>query len=126
MFLATNIAAGSDTVTVSFDSQAKFIEIRVLEYAGLSSTIDETKHSTGSGNTEATGSLTTAHGNDLLVGSFTGDTTGSAGTSYTTRIKFEGDLEEDRIVTAAGTYAATAPANGGAYVASLVAIEGAL
>lgn len=50
-----------------------------------------------------------------------------AGTGYTTRTitSPDGDIAEDRVVTSAGSYSATAPLTGGSWVMQMVAFKAA-
>ena len=130
VYFARNIkAVGSNTVTVSFDRAATYVDVRVLEYSGIdtASPLLGSAGASGSGATASSGNLTTTATNVLLVGA--GTTTGGftvAGTGYTTRIITSPDLDiaEDRVVATAGTYSATA-AHSGNYVMHMVAFKGA-
>jgi PKD repeat protein len=129
VYYATNIAAGANTVTVTFDRPAAFVDVRVAEYSGLDrvSPLDATASAAGTASTANSGNATTTAARTLLLGA--GTTTGafgSAGSGYTTRIITQPDLDilADRAVTTAGTYNATA-AVGGAWVMQLVAFRGA-
>lgn len=130
VYFASNIkAAGSNTVNVSFDRAATYVDVRVTEYSGIdtASPLLGSAGASGSGATASSGNLTTTATNVLLVGA--GTTTGGftgAGTGYTTRIVTSPDLDivEDRVAATAGTYAATA-AQGGNYVMHVVAFKGA-
>src|SRR5262249_26168073 len=67
--------------------------------------------------------------NDLLVGASLVQTlTSAAGTGYTSRVitSPDGDILEDQIVTATGSYSATAPVSpSGAWIMQMVAFKGA-
>ncbi len=117
IYYAKNIAGGANTVTVRFSRAAKFVDLRVLEYAGLDpvAPFDSAAAASGSSGLADTGLLTTHAANDLLVA---GDMvmTGSpaAGSGYTSRLITtpDDDIAEDRVAGAAGTYNATAPVVG--------------
>jgi len=115
IYVAKNILAGSNTVTVSFSQAATFPDIRVLEYKGLNATapVDVTAGASGSSGSSATvssGSATTTSANELIFGA--GMTNGGftkAGTSFTSEIiTSDGDIAEDEVVSSTGSYSATA------------------
>ena len=70
IYYAKNIAAGSNTVTVTFNQAAAFVDVRVLEYSGLDtvSPLDVTAGAAGSGTTGNSGAATTRSANELIVG----------------------------------------------------------
>ncbi len=51
IYYAKNIAGGSNTVTVTFNQAATFVDVRVLEYSGLdtASPLDVTAGAAGTG-----------------------------------------------------------------------------
>jgi hypothetical protein len=113
----TSAAANGNSVTVVFSGGAAFPDVRVLEYSGLSATnpLDVTTAAIGNSSTSSSGPATTTSANELLVAAnmvFT-NTTGP-GAGFTSRMitNPDGDIAEDRIVTAAGSYQATAPLSG--------------
>jgi hypothetical protein len=115
IYYAKNILAGSNTVTVTFSKAAIFPDVRILEYKGLSTTapFDVTAGASGtSGNNivVSSGSATTTSANELIFGA--GITNGGfskAGTSFKAEvITPDGDIAEDEIVSATGSYSATA------------------
>ena len=129
VYFAANIAGGANTVTVTFDRPAAYVDVRVAEYSGLdrASPLDTTASAVGTAATANSGNATTTAARTLLLGA--GTTTGAfgaAGSGYTTRIITQPDLDilADRAVTAAGAYNATAGV-GGAWVMQLVAFRGA-
>ncbi|HEX8793061.1 MAG TPA: hypothetical protein VF765_19085 [Polyangiaceae bacterium] len=111
IYFAPQIAAGSNTITVAFSPSANVVDIRALEYSGVS-TLDQT--SSGQGNSAGpatTSSATTlfAPELDFAAGMSTFNYSG-AGASFTSRgITTLGDIDEDRIVTTVGTYTGNAP-----------------
>ena len=123
-------AAGANTVTVSFSTAAQFADIRILEYGGLDATspVDATAAAAGNGTTSDSGPTATTNANDLIfaANTVTSITTG-AGVGFTSRIitSPDGDIAEDQVVTAAGSYRATAPLTSGAWVMQLVAFRAA-
>jgi hypothetical protein len=117
IYYAPNIAAaaaGANTVTVTFSAAVPFPDVRVAEYSGISTTspLDVTTVATGTGTTSSSGAVSTTNANDLLVGSnwVLSGTTGP-GTGFTQRVisAWDGDILEDEIVSATGSYTATAP-----------------
>ena len=89
----------------------------MLEYANVDKTTPFDVGATGSGTaaTASSGSATTTSPTEVLVGAgMTSGTFTGAGSGYTKRMITtpDGDIAEDRVVTATGSYAATAPGNG--------------
>jgi Fibronectin type III domain len=134
IYYAKNIstaAAGTNTVTVSFDSAAHYPDIRILEYSGIDplSPVDVVVSSTGNGATASSDSVTTRNASDLLVGANTVQTaTTVAGDGFTQRLLTspDGDVAEDRVVTAAGSYSAAAALNStGWWIMQMVAFRAA-
>jgi chitodextrinase len=134
IYFAKNIAAagaGGNSVTVTFSAAAGFPDIRIAEYSGINTTapLDVTAVATGTGTTGDSGFATTSNANDLLVGSSyvtTGNT--GPGTGYSQReiSGWDGDILEDRIVSAAGAYNATAPLSpSGNWIMQMAAFKGA-
>src|SRR5262245_5852680 len=116
IYYATNIkaaAAGTNTVTVSFNTATPFIDIRALEYSGLDpvNPFDVGTSASGTGASANSGTVTTTAANALIFGA--GMTTGgfsAAGANFVSRIITTPDLDiaEDRFVTTTGAYSATA------------------
>ena len=120
IYYAKNIktaAAGTNTVTVAFNTATPYVDIRALEYSGLD-TVNPFEIGTSASGTSATansGTVTTTTANALIFGA--GMTLGgfsTAGTNFTTRIITapDADIAQDRIVTTTGAYSATAPVTG--------------
>jgi chitodextrinase len=122
-------AANANTVTVTFASGATYPDVRIAEYGGIdnSNPVDVTIGGTGSSTTSSSGSVTTTNANDLLVGANTvQDYTSAPGTGYTQRIitNPNSDILEDEVVSAAGSYSATASLPlGGSWVMQMVAFR---
>ncbi len=127
----TGAAAGANSVKVTFNKAASFADIRILEYAGIDPTnpVDVTAGATGTAGTSNSGAATTTNANDLLFGAnMTWGSTSAAGTGYTKRVitSPNSDIVEDRIVTATGSYTATAAVSAGSpWVMQMVAFRGA-
>jgi hypothetical protein len=117
IYYAANVAvaaAGTNGVTVSFVQAANVVDLRVLEYRGLSATgpLDQTANATGnSAGPAASPPVTTTSAHALVFGAgMSTDLYSGAGTGFTERlVTSDGDIVEDRIVSAVGSYAATAP-----------------
>jgi hypothetical protein len=115
IYYATNILGGSNSVTVTFSQAADYADIRILEFAGLSPTwrLDVTASASGaSGNDSvvSSGSASTTSAEELIFGA---GTTGwgfdKAGSLFTSDvITTDGDIAEYEVVSATGTYGATA------------------
>jgi hypothetical protein len=129
IFYAKNItAAGANTVTVTFSVAAVYPDIRVLEYRGAdpSNPVDVTAASSGNSTASSSGSATTTNPADLIFGANTVITwTSGPASGFTQRLLTPyGDIAEDRMVTAAGTYSATAPLGAsGLWVMQMVAFR---
>ena len=132
IYYAKNIAAaaaGANTVTVRFSAAAAFPDVRILEYSGLNPTspLDVTAAAAGSGSPSNSSSATTTSANELIFGAnMVAHTTTGAGSGFTSRmITRDGDIAEDQIVTATGTYSATAPITAGAWVMQMATFSAA-
>jgi Protein of unknown function (DUF4038)/IPT/TIG domain/Putative collagen-binding domain of a collagenase/Fibronectin type III domain len=132
IYYARNIApAAANTVTVMFTTAARYPDIRIAEYGGIDpiSPVDATAAAQGTGTTSSSGSLTTTSANDLLVAANVVQTrTTGAGSGFTNRVitSPDADILEDRTVTAAGSYTATADvAPAAAWVMQMVAFRAA-
>jgi hypothetical protein len=115
IYYAKNIAsaaAGTNTVTVTFNVTANAVDIRIAEYSGLDTVnpLDVSVGAQGNSATSNSGSVTTTSANDLLVGAnLVQSVTTAAGAGYTSRIiTVDCDILEDRVVSATGSYSATA------------------
>jgi len=120
IYYAKNIKGGSNTVTVNFSQAASSPDVRVLEYAGASTTspLDVTAGASGSSTTANSGLATTTAANELIFAADTIATgTPGPGTGFTARIitQPDSDIAEDKIGSTAGTYSATAPVSPSGY-----------
>ena len=134
IYYARNIKAaapGANTVTVTFNTATPFVDVRATEYSGLDpvNPLDVGTSASGNSATANSGSVTTTAARELIFGA--GTTVGgfaAAGTSFTSRIITTPDLDiaEDRLVTTAGSYSATASLGGtAAWVMQVVALKAA-
>ena len=117
IYYAKNIAsaaARTNAITVTFASAAKSPDIRILEYSGAdtSNPVDVTAANFGNSTTSKSGPATTTNATDLIFAANLVQTvsTGS-GSGFTKRLLTtpDGDIAEDQMATAAGSYSATAP-----------------
>jgi chitodextrinase len=131
IYYAKNIAAGANTVTVTFSAATAYPDIRIAEYSGLDATnpVDVTAVGSGSGGTASTAAMTTTNAADLLVaGNMVTTYTSAAGAGYTLRQRTptDGDILQDRAVTSTGSYTATATLTSpGGWIMQLVAFRAA-
>ncbi len=132
IYYARNVAAagaGANSVTVTFSSGAVNADIRILEYSGadLNNPVDVTAAGSGSSATSSSGAVATTNPTDLLFGAnYVQTMIIGAGSGYTTRLLTvpDGDIAEDEMVTATGSYSATAPLNSsGAWIMRMVAFR---
>ena len=131
IYYAKNIAAasaGANTVTVTFSVAAVYPDIRILEYSGAdpNNPLDTKAANSGSSTSSSSGSATTTNATDLIFGANTvyTYTTGPA-SGFTQRLLTPyGDIAEDRMVKATGSYSATAPlGQSGPWVMQMVAFR---
>ncbi|HEU4938192.1 MAG TPA: fibronectin type III domain-containing protein, partial [Vicinamibacterales bacterium] len=123
-------AAGANTVTVTFNTPAQYADIRIAEYRGIDpiTPVDVVAAATGGSSPSNSGAVTTTNANDLLVGAnLVSSLTTAAGSGFTSRMitSPDGDILEDRIVTATGSYNATAILTGGNWIMQMVAFRAA-
>ena len=132
IYYAKNIvsaAAGSNIVTVTFSTAAAYPDIRILEYSGAdpATPVDVTAANSGSSTSSSSGSATTTNATDLIFGAnMVYTTTTGAGSGFTKRLLTspDADIAEDRMVTATGSYSATAPiAPSGRWIMQMVAFR---
>jgi hypothetical protein len=119
IYYAKNIVgapANGNTVKVTFNGQASYPDIRILEYSGADPTspLDVVAAASGTNSPTNSGSVTTTNANDLIFGAtmvWTSNT--GPGSGFTMRIltQPDHDIAEDEMVTATGSYSATAPLN---------------
>jgi fibronectin type 3 domain-containing protein len=134
IYYAANIsaaAAGANTVTVTFNTAAPDPDVRILEYAGaaLSSPMDVTSSGTGTNATSASPAVSTTNAYDLLfAANYVATRTTGAGSGFTSRVitSPDGDIAEDEMVTATGSYSGTAPlSSSGWWIMQMVAFKAA-
>jgi chitodextrinase len=134
IYYARNIAVaagGANSVTVTFSTAAIYPDIRILEYSGAdrSTPVDVTAASSGNSSTSTSGALTTTYASDLLVAAnLVATTTSGAGSGFTSRLLTspDGDIAEDRMLTATGSYTASVQlTSSGFWIMQMVAFRAA-
>jgi len=118
VYYAKNIgsaAASGNTVTVTFTAALGSATVRIAEYSGLDAVnpvdVSVAAFASTTNTTASSGSVTTTNAHDLLIAADLTDAgTIGAGAGYTSRI-LNTDILEDEIVTATGSYSATAALN---------------
>jgi|GEM_PF-506743 len=128
-FYASNVAAGTNTVTATFTGATTSDRlIYAHEYGGMatSSPVDATTSQTGTAAVMSTGSLTTTSANTLLyaVGMGKNQVT-SVTPGFTMRSTNASNLTEDQAVTSAGSYSATATQNSNGWSFRMIAFKAA-
>jgi hypothetical protein len=113
IYYAPNIqASSSNNVTVTFSGNAALVDIRVLEYSGLTTArVDRTSAASGSTSLASCGAITTSGMNELIVAAgTTGGAFSAAGPGFTSEMitQPDGDLVEEQIAHTAGTYSVSA------------------
>ncbi|MBV8141906.1 MAG: hypothetical protein JOZ60_07675, partial [Verrucomicrobia bacterium] len=123
-----NATAGANAVTVTFDTVANYPDIRILEYSGIDrvNPLDVVVGAQGNSATSSSGAVTTTNANDLLLGANTvwASTIGSSSGFTPELLSPDGDVAEDGVVTATGSYSAGAPlSNASGWVMQMVAFR---
>ena len=110
IFYAPGIAAGTNTVTVTFVQPANLADVRILEYSGLdpAAPFDAMGVATGNSAGPASAAVTITTARELIFAAgMSTDEYSAAGANFTMRdVTSDGDMAEDRIVNAAGAYTA--------------------
>jgi hypothetical protein len=133
MYIAPNIVGAGATVnrvSVTFSGAAAFPDVRIAEYSGLAATspVAGGAGAVGKSTTSNSGPINVTATNVLLIGAnYVSSRTTKPGANYTTRVitSPDADILEDRVVTAAGTYSATASLSSGNWVMQIVALRAA-
>ena len=116
-------------MTVTFNGQASYPDIRILEYSGAdpNSPLDVVAAGTGTNSPTDSGPATTTNANDLILGAnavWTSNTGPGSGFSMRILTQPNHDMVEDEMVNAIGTYHATSPLNtAGPWIMQLVAFK---
>ena len=109
IYYATNILSGANTVTVDFDIPAKYVDLRVAEYSGLSQDhpFDAGASAAGTGALADSGPVTTSQANELLFAAgmtgsgYNGPADGWVQEVITTP---DADIVQDIVAASPGTY----------------------
>ena len=117
IYYAKNIASagpGANTVRVTFSTAANKPDVRIAEYRGAdtSNPLDVVAAASGLGQLSSSGYARTTSANDLILGAdLVQSVTQGPGSGFTKRLMSspQGNILEDRSVSAVGSYAATAP-----------------
>jgi hypothetical protein len=128
IYYATNIAAGLNKVTVTFDQPANFVDLRITEYSGLSPTnvFDAGSSGTGIGTGADSGPVSIAATNELLFAAgMTATTFTGPGLGFTQRVITvpDADIVEDQIAALPISYNGTAGLTSGAWLMQLAAFR---
>jgi fibronectin type 3 domain-containing protein len=132
IYYAKNIVAAgaaANIVTVTFSIAAVYPDIRILEYKGAdpNNPVDVTAQRSGSNLTSSSGRATTTNSTDLILGAnIVATSTNGPGSGFTPRIitSPDGDIAEDKMVTATGSYGANAPlSSAGPWIMQMVAFR---
>ena len=109
IFYVKSSLGGADTVTVTSNSGSADLELYVHEYNGTdtSAPLDVTASGQGSSTTPSTSAVTTTAANEVIFGYAGLTNPGAAGSGFTARKTLGGDVSEDELVTATGSYSAT-------------------
>jgi hypothetical protein len=124
IYYAPNVVAGADTVTVTFSTGASYVDLRVAEYAGVS-TLDTAASATGNGG-NASAWVATSAPNELVVGAVVcGNVISGAGAGFTARIITQPDTDilEDRVGATAGSYTASTTGAPAGWVTQAIALR---
>jgi hypothetical protein len=114
IYYAKNIAAGSNTITVTFNQAAPYVDVRIFEYSGLdaSNPLDVTAGAVGTSTSASSGAATTTSANELIFGAGTTagsfNNTGSPGFVVRVLTNPNADIGEDKTVSSTGSYSAVA------------------
>ncbi len=128
-FYTINRSGGADTVTATFATAVtSFGIVYADEYSGVAQTapVDVTAAAAGASGSLNSGTVTTTNSTDLLfAGGVSANTVTAPGAGYTARSTFAGNMTEDEVVSATGSYSATASNSNVAWAMQLVAFKGA-
>jgi hypothetical protein len=124
IYYTKNIAAGNNTVTVTFDKSAIDPEVSILEYGGVDTQdTAASAEATGTGTAAKSGAATTTRANELIFAagsSPNGFTTPGAGFIRRPTVPAFNNIVEDQTVKAVGTFNASATKVSGNWVFQMV------
>jgi hypothetical protein len=126
IYFTPKIVGGANTVTVTFNQAAAFPDVRILEYRGISAP-DVTAARSGNSSTANSGTATTKSANELIFGAnmvFTSTMRSGSGSTKRIITLPDGDIAEDKVVSATGSYFAKAPlTSSGPWVMQMVTFK---
>jgi hypothetical protein len=111
IYYAKNIAAGTNTVSVTFNTAVLYPDVRVVEYSGAdkANPLDVTAAAAGTGLASTSGVASTTSLDELIFGAGTTFNSYYPGNGFTQRVLTNfGDIVEDATVASTGSYSATA------------------
>ncbi len=131
IYFATNIKAGSNTVTAKFSQPAVYVDLRITEYSGVMNTNPYDIGASGNGNGAgaSAGPISLAGTNELLFSAgMTATTFSSPGSGFAQRIitSPDGDIVEDQIAGTLGPFSGVASLSSGAWLMQIAAFKAAL
>jgi hypothetical protein len=127
-YCANSKASAVNIIAAQWDMNVLNPELRVVSYRGLAANnpVDKTATAVGNGSTASVGPVSTTHAHELLFAAdVASNSTNGPGTGYTQEVLYVGDLVEDRVVPAMGSYGASAPLQSSEWVMALVTFVGA-
>lgn len=131
IYYAIGINGGTNTIMVTFDHPAAFVDLRAAEYSGLSTinTFDAGSSATGVSGNGDSGPVSILATNELLFGA--GMTAGgfsSAGSGFSQRVITvpDSDIVEDEVAATVGVYHATASLGSNTWLMQLAAFRPAV
>ena len=131
LWFAPNIAAapaGSNEVTVTFSQPAVYVDLRISEYARIRHTnpFDGLVSASGSGSNASTGLLNAPASSELLFSAgMTGAVFNGSGPGFTSRVITvpDGDIVQDKVAPATGSFSTSAPLSSGTWLLQLAAFR---
>ncbi len=127
IYYAPNIKAGANTVTVTFNESAPYVDFRAAEYSGASGFTGAGNSGGGNSAGPDSGPITVGTPNELLIGAGVTETGWSAGGSGWGDVLItqpDTDIFEDQVAGVTGTYDATGPlSSAGEWVMQIAAFS---
>ena len=124
LYYAANIVGGATTVTTVVSGSPLWHEVYLHEYSGLDpiAPVDTFSVNVGTGTSFTSGLIQTSVSHDLLYGIEVDSNTAAAGSGWTTRSTFDGNVVADADAFSPGSYAFTGSTEG-AFIAWTVAFK---
>lgn len=131
IYYATQVNAGTNTVTVQFNQAVAYADVRAAEYSGVSmspgGTVDTSASASGLGSVANAGSITVSGSNELVFAAgMTDDIFGEPGGGFTTQVitSPDSDIAEYEIATSPGAVDALGYLVSGNWLMQSVAFHG--